>query len=327
MKKVLLSFLLLLLCSIRSLAEVGTETTVKCFEYIDGKYVIKVKVGNAYLPHTNSLHQCVVLFVKIGGNYIGSFVETGEVQNLLFPNDWDLTYEIDDPYDRLNYDCIEVAYKWYDPEDVPSWPDEPTSTAYQTICPCEGSVRCDANFTLCMSYDEDANEYKAFVNPDNYYSWNTYEVDFGEPGSYQYGVPAVYTFTSTGNKTICVYGKHAASNSNCYKCINICLPAEPKNGQNETSVKSHSASFGKVELYPNPANNTSTLKFQIEKQEHVTIKVFGINGQVIREISNETMASGHHSVEINTGDLPSGVYVISLETPAATSHYRLSVIK
>ncbi len=64
-----------------------------------------------------------------------------------------------------------------------------------------------------------------------------------------------------------------------------------------------------IVCFPNPFHNITTIYYNIEKTEKVSIKIYNSIGQEIATLlNNEFMSIGYHSVIFSTEDLPSGVY-------------------
>ena len=63
---------------------------------------------------------------------------------------------------------------------------------------------------------------------------------------------------------------------------------------------------------PNPANNSTTIKYNIPKDGEVLFTVYSISGQVLYTTS-EKVQSGDHQIEINTSAFAVGVYFYSME--------------
>jgi len=65
--------------------------------------------------------------------------------------------------------------------------------------------------------------------------------------------------------------------------------------------------------YPNPFNPSTTINFTLPKSEKVKIEVFNLLGQKIETLLNTQMPSGSHEIEFTAKDLPSGVYLYTIE--------------
>lgn len=72
---------------------------------------------------------------------------------------------------------------------------------------------------------------------------------------------------------------------------------------------------GELELsnYPNPFNPSTTIRFTLPSDGHVTLKVYDMLGRVVEDLLNETMTAGKHQVAFNASRLPSGVYFYRMD--------------
>ena len=78
---------------------------------------------------------------------------------------------------------------------------------------------------------------------------------------------------------------------------------------------------------PNPAVNSTTIKYSLDKAADVTLTVFDINGKKIKEISVEQQAQGVHSFELETAEFAAGTYYYSLSNGENRITKKLVVIK
>lgn len=83
----------------------------------------------------------------------------------------------------------------------------------------------------------------------------------------------------------------------------------------------------KVDNYPNPFNPTTLIKYQIPEAGFVKLIVYDLLGKEISVLVNETEKSGYHSVEFNARNLPSGVYIYTLQVNDFISSKKMTVIK
>lgn len=89
---------------------------------------------------------------------------------------------------------------------------------------------------------------------------------------------------------------------------------------NERSCRSNSAQkpLGEITLseetlelyhnFPNPFNPLTNIRFNLNKEQRVIIKVYDINGKLVDALVDKTMQKGRHSVRFDAKDLASGVY-------------------
>lgn len=65
--------------------------------------------------------------------------------------------------------------------------------------------------------------------------------------------------------------------------------------------------------YPNPFNPSTQIKFGLPFESSVKLKIYNVLGQLVTELANKTMQSGHHTIEWNAENLTSGIYFYSIE--------------
>lgn len=66
--------------------------------------------------------------------------------------------------------------------------------------------------------------------------------------------------------------------------------------------------------YPNPAVNSTNIKFALKNATDVTIKVMDMNGRVVNTISQSKLGAGEHIVPVETSALAAGTYIYSIRT-------------
>ena len=67
--------------------------------------------------------------------------------------------------------------------------------------------------------------------------------------------------------------------------------------------------------YPNPFNPATTIEFELRSASRVELSVYDINGRRIDMLLNTRLSAGFHQVTWQAADLPSGVYLLELNTP------------
>jgi hypothetical protein len=77
-------------------------------------------------------------------------------------------------------------------------------------------------------------------------------------------------------------------------------------------------SFQLMQNYPNPFNPSTTIEYQIPKMANVSVRIFNIRGQLVKELLNEPQTEGLHQVTWNATNqnnerVASGIYIFMLQ--------------
>ena len=92
------------------------------------------------------------------------------------------------------------------------------------------------------------------------------------------------------------------------------------------------ASFALQGNYPNPFKPTTTIGFTLAEPGAVSLKIFSVTGQAVREFKNGQMAPGRHSIVWDGRDdagnpVAAGMYISRLVTGGQTATGRMMLIK
>jgi hypothetical protein len=79
--------------------------------------------------------------------------------------------------------------------------------------------------------------------------------------------------------------------------------------------------------YPNPFSNQTTISYHLNRTTNVELLVMDISGRVVRQLVNTAQESGRHSVTIDAGDLPAGVYFYQLKTADKSVQTKKMIIR
>jgi len=87
-----------------------------------------------------------------------------------------------------------------------------------------------------------------------------------------------------------------------------------------------------MQNYPNPFNPTTTIEYQIQKDDFVTLKVFDSLGQLVKTLVNEPKQSGEYSVIFDGKNekrqtVSSGVYYYQLQVGDFISNKKMIQLK
>lgn len=70
--------------------------------------------------------------------------------------------------------------------------------------------------------------------------------------------------------------------------------------------------FNLIQNYPNPFNPETVIKFKIDKQNTVTLKIYDVTGREVASLLNTRLNSGTYEITFDGKDLPSGAYIYKL---------------
>lgn len=83
-----------------------------------------------------------------------------------------------------------------------------------------------------------------------------------------------------------------------------------------------------VNIYPNPANNISSIIYQLPVNETVTIKIFNTTGDLVNTIvEGLSQGQGFYEFAIDVNGLPNGSYFVQIRTLSGVVTKMLNVIK
>jgi photosystem II stability/assembly factor-like uncharacterized protein len=79
--------------------------------------------------------------------------------------------------------------------------------------------------------------------------------------------------------------------------------------------------------YPNPFNPTTNIKYQVTKNNFVSLKIYNILGKEIATLVNEKQNAGTYEVRFEAVNLPSGMYFYKLVTGEFSETKKMVLIK
>lgn len=79
--------------------------------------------------------------------------------------------------------------------------------------------------------------------------------------------------------------------------------------------------------FPNPFNPSTIINYSVNVAGFVKIKVFDVLGSEVADLVNETKDAGYHLVSFNAANLPSGVYIYTLEANNFTTGKKMILMK
>lgn len=84
--------------------------------------------------------------------------------------------------------------------------------------------------------------------------------------------------------------------------------------KNRKKIQENESLPKNVQIYPNPASSNVTLRFFIQNKTDISITLFNLLGKEILTINKKNLEEGTHTLNINAGNLPNGMYLGKLTT-------------
>lgn len=86
-------------------------------------------------------------------------------------------------------------------------------------------------------------------------------------------------------------------------------------------------SYSFAQNYPNPFSSFTRVEYGLPKEDYVSIKVYDALGREVALLKEGVMPAGKHYALFSGGTLPSGVYVVRIETPSFSSAKKMLLMK
>jgi hypothetical protein len=107
---------------------------------------------------------------------------------------------------------------------------------------------------------------------------------------------------------------------------------EPMPIASEPQIIETPRATGVNSIYPNPFNPTTTVSFDLETAQHVSIRVYDTRGHLVRTLRNEVMSNGTHQVlwdaRDNAGNtLATGIYFLHFQAGSYETTRKLVLLK
>jgi len=82
-----------------------------------------------------------------------------------------------------------------------------------------------------------------------------------------------------------------------------------------------------LQVAPNPTKETTTIRFELLKDEYVNLAVYNLNGQVVEQLVDGKLVNGEHQIIWRKGEIAPGLYVVRLQNGRLTSAQKVIVEK
>jgi len=172
-------------------------------------------------------------------------------------------------------------------------------------------------------------------NLDYYNRWH-----WGGDGSKETGLPGKLAlgWLSVGRHTITVSGREPGakvmldmilltSNANYIPTDAKARLLKDADGSAEELAMEIPEQFELMQNYPNPFNPSTRIKYALPQNTNVSIKIYDILGKEVVTLVNEFKDAGYYEVEFTGANLPSGVYIYSINTSEFVQSKKMMLIK
>ena len=82
-----------------------------------------------------------------------------------------------------------------------------------------------------------------------------------------------------------------------------------------------------ISVYPNPFNSVTAIEFQLSLSEHVSIKIYSIDGSEVATLTDGRLNVGRHKSLWEGNNNPAGVYICRIETAGWSASTKLVVVR
>lgn len=79
--------------------------------------------------------------------------------------------------------------------------------------------------------------------------------------------------------------------------------------------------------FPNPFNPTTQIKYELPKNEYVTLVVYDLLGNQITELVNKEQSAGEYTINFDAANLSNGIYFYQLKAGKFISTRKMTLIK
>lgn len=197
----------------------------------------------------------------------------------------------------------------------------PALTAYNAVTGYQTSNPGQVFFYMADDY---ANSSCATINgwansagvPQNAYSlrFSNAAIDMSDYGTA--GMPKVIVIGGSSH-TVFYNANNTVNAAALQNAINLAITAT---GINESNV-----SLTNLNIFPNPSDKSSEIKFALAKNSSVTIDLYNLEGKKMDKLFSGEMQAGENRVEVNTAELAVGMYLVRMTADGKSRFVNLVV--
>ncbi|MEL6945225.1 MAG: T9SS type A sorting domain-containing protein, partial [Bacteroidota bacterium] len=96
----------------------------------------------------------------------------------------------------------------------------------------------------------------------------------------------------------------------------------------ETKLRTEQVTATRLNVFPNPFRNHTTIELVLEQEEEIQIQLYDITGkQVMSILPVSQQTAGKHQYEVNASNLKTGIYLLKVQIGSEIQTHKLSVIE
>jgi len=95
----------------------------------------------------------------------------------------------------------------------------------------------------------------------------------------------------------------------------------------EVNVELVLSEYVLAQNYPNPFNPTTTINFNIPKEDFVNVSIFNSLGEKVSTLIDGVMSSGSHSLTFDANGFASGLYILKMSSGNFSSIIKMNLMK
>jgi len=85
--------------------------------------------------------------------------------------------------------------------------------------------------------------------------------------------------------------------------------------------------YGLRSIYPNPFNSVTSITFGADRSEHIRLIVYDISGREVVRLFDGVPRRGYHRLAWRADTVPTGVYLLRLESPGRSRVAKVALVK
>ncbi len=131
--------------------------------------------------------------------------------------------------------------------------------------------------------------------------------------------PEEHTYEFNGEYQLCLVAKNTVGQNQACKTVSI---------TNATNVGiSELTSINSLEVFPVPAVNEVTIRFNVLENDNFNVEILNIVGQRVALVSNSELTVGEQQIKVDTGNFANGVYFVKINSNDKSSNQRFVISK